>query len=408
MAFGTIYAYQNNPRARVAQTVANYEGLELEWVETNPFAPNKSGFPEGYLQKYPLGLVPAFEKDGLELTESIAIANVAGYNNKAGLLGANKEDAARIQQWTLWANINLLPSLGAWFAPLLGRKPYTKAGAEQAKTALYKETDYLENYLKTRTYLVGDRISVADIFVASALTRGFEFVLDAEFREKNVNLTRFWKTIVHQPEFFKVLNNVEPVAVEKVIDPVQPKKEEKKPKSAPAPKPKAAKDEEEEPVEAAPKAKHPCEALGPAKSFPLDEFKRQYSNNETDVALKWLDANFDPQEYSLWKAEYKYPDELTQVFMSSNLITGFHSRLEGSRKYVFGSTGVYGENNNSKIVGVYMIRGSGCLRRRPDYESYSFTPLDFKAPADREFVEGCWAWTNEVDGLKYADGKVMK
>ena len=22
--------------------------------------------------------------------------------------------------------------------------------------------------------------------------------------------------------------------------------------------------------------------------------------------------------------------------------------------------------------------------------------------------EGCWAWTNEVDGLKYADGKVMK
>lgn len=74
------------------------------------------------------------------------------------------------------ANINLLPSLGAWFAPLLGRKPYTKAGAEQAKTALYKETDYLENYLKTRTYLVGDRISVADIFVASALTRGFEFV----------------------------------------------------------------------------------------------------------------------------------------------------------------------------------------------------------------------------------------
>lgn len=45
--------------------------------------------------------------------------------------------------------------------------------------------------------------------------------------------------------------------------------------------------------------------------------------------------------------------------MSSNLITGFHTRLEGSRKYVFGSTGVYGTNNNNKIVGVYMIRGSG-------------------------------------------------
>lgn len=51
--------------------------------------------------------------------------------------------------------------------------------------------------------------------------------------------------------------------------------------------------------------------------------------------------------------------------MSSNLVTGFHSRLEGSRKYIFGSAGVYGENNNNKIVGVYMIRGSG-----PSFSSF--------------------------------------
>ena len=45
--------------------------------------------------------------------------------------------------------------------------------------------------------------------------------------------------------------------------------------------------------------------------------------------------------------------------MSANLIGGFHNRLEGSRKYLFGSAGVYGENNNSKIVGAYIARGSG-------------------------------------------------
>jgi len=45
--------------------------------------------------------------------------------------------------------------------------------------------------------------------------------------------------------------------------------------------------------------------------------------------------------------------------MSSNLITGFHSRLEGSRKYLFGNAGVYGKNNDSKIQGVYLVRGSG-------------------------------------------------
>lgn len=40
----------------------------------------------------------------------------------------------------------------------------------------------------------------------------------------------------------------------------------------------------------------------------------------------------------------------------------------------------------------------------PDYESYEFTPLDLEK--DKEFILGCWAWTNECDGLKYADGKV--
>ena len=42
----------------------------------------------------------------------------------------------------------------------------------------------------------------------------------------------------------------------------------------------------------------------------------------------------------------------------------------------------------------------------PDYESYDFTPLDLQK--DHDFISGCWAWTNEVDGLAYADGKVMK
>jgi elongation factor 1-gamma len=44
--------------------------------------------------------------------------------------------------------------------------------------------------------------------------------------------------------------------------------------------------------------------------------------------------------------------------MSSNLIGGFHARLEGSRKFLFGSAGVYGTNNDSAIQGVYIVRGS--------------------------------------------------
>lgn len=81
--------------------------------------------------------------------------------------------------------------------------------------------------------------------------------------------------------------------------------------------------------------------------------------------------------------------------MSANLIGGFHSRLEGSRKYLFGSAGVYGKANASKIQGAYMIRGQdykGVFDVAPDWESYDFEKLDFNK--DAEFIKGCWNWDN--------------
>jgi len=102
---------------------------------------------------------------------------------------------------------------------------------------------------------------------------------------------------------------------------VPPKKEAPPPKPAAAPKaaPKPAAEEEEE-AAPTPKPKHPLDALDRA-TFVLDDWKRKYSNSETrDDALPWFWDNVKFDEYSLWKVDYKYNDELTQVFMSSNLI----------------------------------------------------------------------------------------
>ena len=66
---------------------------------------------------------------------------------------------------------------------------------------------------------------------------------------------------------------------------------------------------------------------------------------------------FDPEGFSIWRVDFKYNEELTQVFMSSNQVGGFFNRPEGSRKYLFGSVGVLGEANNSRIAGVLILRG---------------------------------------------------
>ena len=119
-------------------------------------------------------------------------------------------------------------------------------------------------------------------------------------------------------------------------------------------------------------------------------------------------ASFDPEGFSVWSAKYKYPTELTQVFMSSNLIGGFFNRLEASRKYLFGSVGVLGETNNSIITGALIARGQEIKPNvdcAPDWESYSYERLDLENPEHKAFFEGALAWDLEVDGKKWVDGK---
>ena len=83
-------------------------------------------------------------------------------------------------------------------------------------------------------------------------------------------------------------------------------------------------------------------------------------------------------------------------------------RLEASRKYLFGSVGVLGTPNNSIIEGVFIARGKDIkpvVEVAPDWESYSFAPIDLSDPAQKVFFEGALAWDLEVDGKKWADGK---
>ena len=55
----------------------------------------------------------------------------------------------------------------------------------------------------------------------------------------------------------------------------------------------------------------------------MDDWKKMYSNNDTlTVALPYFWEKFDPENYSVWQATYKYPKELSKIFMSCNLVSG--------------------------------------------------------------------------------------
>ncbi|KAI5806573.1 elongation factor EF-1 gamma subunit [Peziza echinospora] len=412
MSFGKIYSTEGNPRTTSLFIIAKENGLDVELVPTTP-----GQVSEEYKKLNPLGKIPTFVgANGFVLTECIAIAiYLVSQNEKTTLLGKSKEDYASILKWASFANTELLPALAGWFRPLIGRDPYVKKNVDTAIAKSKSVVGVFEHHLAKNTFLVGERLTLADIFAASIISRGFELVFDPEFRAEYPNTTRWFNLIVNQPIYTNVVGEFK--HIDEAVKYTPPKKEEKK-KEAPKAAPKAEKkkkeveEEEEEDVSAAePKAKHPLDLL-PKATLTLDDWKRKYSNEDTrSVALPWFWEQYKPDEYSLWKVDYKYNDELTLIFMTSNLIGGFFNRLEASRKHLFGALSVYGEANNSVVTGAFLVRGQDELPAfdvAPDYESYSFTKLDPSKAEDKEFVENQWTWDKPYEGKAWADGKVFK
>ena len=161
-----------------------------------------------------------------------------------------------------------------------------------------KTLKVLEEHLQTRTYFVGERITVADITLASTIQRAFERTLDATVRAQFPNVIRFLETITHHPKMYEAFGDT--YYVDKAIAYTPPPKEKKEPaKPPPAPAPKAEKkpkkevdddDEDDNLVPEEPKQKNPLDSL-PKSNFNLEDWKRAYSNMDTrgaGGAIEWF------------------------------------------------------------------------------------------------------------------------
>lgn len=78
---------------------------------------------------------------------------------------------------------------------------------EKAKEDVKKAMAALNGHLLTRTYLVGERISLADIAVCCNLLQLYQWVMDAEFRQPYENVNRWFTTLINQTQFKAVIGN---------------------------------------------------------------------------------------------------------------------------------------------------------------------------------------------------------
>lgn len=330
-------------------------------------------------------------------------------------MGKNAREEAEILKWVSLTNSDFSAALFGAVLPIIGKVPYNKKVFDTNMEKLATIASIFEARLKNYTYLVAERVTLADIFAAGIFTTGFSTLLDAEWRSAHPATTRWYKTVIASEFVVETLGKSQ--FIEEALKYTPPKKEKKEQpkKEQPKKKEEAAAAAPAEEAEQPKKAKHPLELLGKA-TFALDEWKRTYSNEDTrSKALPWFWEHYNPEEYSIWKVGYKYNDELTLTFMSNNLVGGFFNRLSGSIKYMFGCLVVYGENNNNGIVGAVLVRGQDfapAFDVAPDWESYEYTKLDATNEEDKEFINNMWAWDKPVvvngENKEIVDGKVLK
>ncbi|KAJ1801244.1 translation elongation factor activity protein, partial [Coemansia sp. RSA 2399] len=207
---GTIIGPTENQRNYKARIVAKYLGLELETTPNFNFGvDNKT--PE-YLAKFPCGKVPTYDgADGFTLTDSSAIAYYVA--SKAGsdspLLGKTAEETAEILQYILFAEADFSPAHAGVMYPLLGYRPFVQPAFQAAEQDMTRFLDALNTMLVDKTYLVGERLTIADIIVACDLIMLFQFYLTAEDRKTYRNVARYFKTISGQAAFKAVSGDIE-------------------------------------------------------------------------------------------------------------------------------------------------------------------------------------------------------
>ena len=103
------------------------------------------------------------------------------------------------------ADNEILPAACTWVFPTMGIMQYNKTATERAKEDIKAALKTLNDHLLTRTFLVGERLSLADIAVACTMISLYTQVLDAEFRKPFVNVTRWFNTVVNQPNVKAVI-----------------------------------------------------------------------------------------------------------------------------------------------------------------------------------------------------------
>ena len=340
-----------------------------------------------YAQKTPTTTLPFLETKNGNISESISIEIFLAKKYKPEILGSNTFEHAKINQWIEFANCEIQNCAKELIYPIFkGKKPENKGNDNEDKK-FKKYLSLLEKeFKKGNKYIMGNKLTLADIVLFRYLRFFFMFYLTEKIRNSLCpKLTLWFENIMNTQEAIEAYGRT--LLCKKQLKPLDIKIEKNKNKNEPK---KEIKKE------------NPLDFLPPSK-FDLDNFKKEFceNSNKKEVMEKfWKD--FDPKGYSLWLIEYQnLESEGKKLFRMKNSKNFFLERFDDDfKKYSFGVHGVYGNNNEFKVKGLWMWRGEDIPEEIKENEYFNYLnikKLDCKNDKDKKLVEEYWTKCNKGD-----------
>ena len=156
---------------------------------------------EEYGAMNPNRLIPTLVVDGRTLWESNTIVRyLAGTHGMGGLCPADPYDRARAEQWMDWQITSIHPHLTVLFLGLIRNAPeyQDQAVRNAANEQLGKTFAILDGQLSGANFVLGDRLTIADIPAGAATCRYFNMDLE---RPSLPNVERWYAALTGRPAF---------------------------------------------------------------------------------------------------------------------------------------------------------------------------------------------------------------
>ena len=398
-----LVGYRFSPTVQEVLHVINLTKaqVELQNVDWEDAETRKTLTP-----KSPTGTFPFLETTEGILSESRAIENYLALKHRPELLGENDYEKAQVRQWSDFAIFEIGYCAKEIVYPIFGYKNYCKESADKANNRLKEFMRTLDAHLKDKDFVMGSRLTLADVTLFRELKYFFQLVFPKGLRDKVFpNATKWFQRMAETEEVKKAYGKI--LLCNQPLKPfIKEEKQEKKPEK----KPEKHEDTKKEEPPKEKKKVNPLDELPPSK-LELESFKRAFLNNkDKEDAMNKFWEIYDPEGYSLWWVEYQnLPSECKILYRTSNSKGMFLQKCDAVRRYAFAVHGVYGVENDYKVRGMWMFRGKEIPQEMKDndlYEYLTFRRIDINNPQDKQLVHDYWTKldeNDEVEGRKCAD-----